>query len=173
MAGELLDAPETIAGAASDAGIDAGDLHRWLADPEVERRLREDMVRARHPSAAALALDHKLASWSGGRRYTCPSYEIAAPDGRRIDVPGFQPLAVYETAIANLAPELRRRADPESVAEVLEWAGRPLATAEVAAVCDREIDDVRADLARVGSFEPVGGDGYWTPAAAVADRLAA
>ena len=41
----------------------------------------------------------------------------------------------------------------------------PVATAEVAAVCDREIADVRAELARVGTFLPVGGDGYWTAAA--------
>ena len=30
------------------------------------------------------------------------------------------------------------------------WAGMPIATAEVAAVCDREVADVRAELARVG-----------------------
>jgi hypothetical protein len=41
----------------------------------------------------------------------------------------------------------------------------PIATAEVAAVCDREIADVRAELARVATFLPVGGDGYWTAAA--------
>ena len=43
--------------------------------------------------------------------------------------------------------------------------GMPVATAEVAAVCDREIADVRADLARFATFLPVGGDGYWTAAA--------
>ena len=31
---------------------------------------------ARNPSQAALAQDDKLASWPGGRRYTCPSYEM-------------------------------------------------------------------------------------------------
>ncbi len=46
---------------------------------------------------------------------------------------------------------------------MLAWAGIPLATAEVAAVCDREIPDVRAELARTARFEPVGGDGYWSP----------
>ena len=54
------------------------------------------------------------------------------------------------------------RADPSSVDEVLAWAEMPLATAEVAAVCHREIPDVRAELARVARFEPVGGDGYWS-----------
>jgi hypothetical protein len=37
----------------------------------------------------------------------------------------------------------------------------PLATAEVAMVCDRDLADVREQLGRVARFEPVGGDGYW------------
>jgi protein-disulfide isomerase-like protein with CxxC motif len=57
--------------------------------------------------------------------------------------------------------ELARSRDPATPAEVLEWAGIPLATAEVAAVCDRSLADVRAKLARSARFEPVGTDGYW------------
>ncbi len=72
----------------------------------------------------------KLANWSGGRRYTCPSYEIVRrSDGVRIAVPGFQPFAVYDVILANLVPGLRRNEPPESVAEVLEWTGTPLAIA--------------------------------------------
>ncbi len=40
----------------------------------------------------------------------------------------------YETAVANLAPELARRPRPANAEEVLAWAGEPLATAEVALV---------------------------------------
>src|SRR4051812_30235043 len=135
MAGELIDEQPAIDAAARDSGIDPHDLARWLADPQVEETLRDDMRRARRPSSASLAQIHKLASTDeGGKRYTCPSFEFTGPDGRRIDVPGFQPVEVYEAAIANLAPELERRPAPESVAEVLEWAGIPLATIEVAAV---------------------------------------
>src|SRR3954469_17388223 len=76
FSGELLDAPETIAGAATDAGIGPAGLDTWTAADEVETALREDMVAARHPIEAARVLDAKLANWSGGRRYTCPSYEI-------------------------------------------------------------------------------------------------
>src|SRR5919199_1539106 len=55
--------------------------------------------------AAARVLDHKLANWSGGRRYTCPSYEIVrVSDGVRISVPGFQPFAVYDVVAPNLLP---------------------------------------------------------------------
>jgi hypothetical protein len=71
-----------------------------------------------------------------------PAFEL---DGRAV--------SLDEVALPDPRPA------PGSVAEVLEWAGTPLATAEVAAVCGR---DVRDELARVARFEPVAGDGYWT-----------
>jgi hypothetical protein len=61
---------------------------------------------------------------------------------------------------------------PQSVEEVLEWAGEPLATAEVAAICEIEHAEARTELARVARQDAVGPDGWWTPAAA-AERLAA
>ena len=42
---------------------------------------------------------------------------------------------------------------------MLAWAGMPLATAEVAAVLDRPIPDVREQLSHTAHFDPVGGDG--------------
>jgi hypothetical protein len=91
---------------------------------------------------------------------------MEADDGRRIDLPGFQPLEAYEVGIANLAPDLVRRSDPGSVEEVLEWAREPLATAEVAAVCGIEVREARAELARAADHVPVGPDGYWSLVAA-------
>src|SRR4051794_11149301 len=165
MAGDLLDEPRTIALAAVEAGIEPDELREWVEDPAVEDELRFDMAAARLPSRAALALDHKLApaaaQWNGGRRYTCPSYEIEGPGGQRFDAPGFQPVEVYEAAIANLAPRLERRSEPESPEDVLEWAGEPLATAEVAAVCGAAIEDVRPDLEQVAHETPVGPESYW------------
>jgi len=163
MAGHLLDAPETLALSASEAGLDPAELEHWAAGPDTAEALRADIAAAQAPSAAALALDHKLADSPGGRRYTCPSYEIARADGTaRLDLPGFQPADAYEVAIANLAPELARRGKPESVEEVLAWAGEPLATAEVAAVCEMKTIKAREALARVARERPVGADGYWT-----------
>jgi hypothetical protein len=129
------------------------------------------MRAARSPSPASRAQDYKLGGPEEERRYTCPSYELLRdadppadwPTARRVDLPGFRPVEAYEAAIANLAPELTRRPDPETAAEVLAWAGVPLATVEVAAVMDREPADVRGELARGARFEPVGVDGYWSP----------
>jgi predicted DsbA family dithiol-disulfide isomerase len=163
FSGELLDADETIDGAATDAGIDPAQLRAWMAGDDVQAALDEDMAAAREPMPAARVLDAKLANWSGGRRYTCPSYEIERlADGVRIAVPGFQPFAVYDVITANLLPGLDRRADPEDVAEVLAWTGTPLASIEVAVVCDIPFEDARERLSRRAVEQPVGFDGFWT-----------
>ena len=173
MAGEMIDEQATIDAAARDAGIEPAALRRWLEDPAVEQTLRDDMRAARRPSSASLAQVHKLASTpDGGARYTCPSFELTGPDGRRADIPGFQPVEVYEAAIANLDPALERRPAPESVEQLLRWAEVPLATVEVAAVVGLEPAEARAELARVADETPVGPDGYWTLRAA-AGRVAA
>jgi 2-hydroxychromene-2-carboxylate isomerase len=167
FAGDLLDDPGTIAGAAAAAGVEPSHLHAWTAEPDVEDELRRDMHDARRPMPAARVLDHKLANWSGGRRYTCPSYEITRLNGGvTISVPGFQPFAAYDVILANLVPGLERRSPPTSVEEVLAWAGEPLATQEVAAVCCIEFDEARQQLGRVAEERHVGADGFWTLRAA-------
>ena len=171
FAGELLDDSDTLELAAEQAGLPVQELAQWAAAPEVEAALQEDMRAARSPSPASHAQDYKLGGPEAERRYTCPSYELLRdidppadwPTARRVDLPGFRPVEAYEAAIDNLAPELTRRPDPETAAEVLAWAGVPLATVEVAAVMDREPADVRGELARGARFEPVGVDGYWSP----------
>jgi hypothetical protein len=174
MAGELIDEPGVIALCAREAGIEPMTLFRAAADdPAVDVALREDMAAARAPSAAALALDHKLAPVGdlGTMRYTCPSYEIERVGGDgwpRFDVPGFQPVEVYEAAIANLAPELERRPAPDSAEEVLAWADEPLAAAEVAAILEVSLDEADAELAAVG-YER---GGWWT-LPAVPEKIAA
>jgi hypothetical protein len=76
-------------------------------------------------------------------------------------VPGFNPVEAYETAIANLAPELERRPKPASVAELLAWADHPLATAEVSLVAQLGLVQTRTALGRVARAEPAGADLYW------------
>jgi predicted DsbA family dithiol-disulfide isomerase len=159
----LLDEPAMLELAAGSAGLDAAELGRWMSDPRVEEALEEDMAAARRPMPAARVLDHKLANWSGGRRYTCPTYEITRlADGVTIVVPGFQPFAAYDVVLANLVPGSERRAGAEDVEEVLAWAPGLLATREVAAVADLELDEAREALGRVATERHVGADGFWT-----------
>lgn len=159
----LLDEPEMIELAASSAGLDHRELQNWMADSRVEEALEADMADARRPMPAARVLDHKLANWSGGRRYTCPTYEITRlSDEVTIVVPGFQPFAVHDVVLANLVPGTERRSDPERVEEVLRWSRGPLATREVAVVADLEPADAREQLGRVAVERHVGSDGFWT-----------
>jgi 2-hydroxychromene-2-carboxylate isomerase len=161
FSGALLDEPETIAASARDAGVD--DLEAALRADGVQQALEEDMALARHPSPAARVLDARLANWSGGRRYTCPSYEITRlSDGVTISVPGFQPFAAYDVVFANLVPGMERRPPADAVADVLAWAGTPLATAEVAEVCCISREEAREALGRVAQERHVGADGFWT-----------
>ena len=132
----------------------------WMREDEVEAALRDDMRAARSPSPASRAQDYKLGGPPEERRYTCPSYELERsapppedwPTASRVDLPGFRPVEAYEAAIANLAPELTRRADPGDADAVLAWAGMPLATVEVAAVADRPVADVREELSPLGAL---------------------
>jgi len=163
MLGGLLDDPDLIAGAARDAGLDPDRLAAWCATEEVTLALGADITAARRPAPAADALDHKLGGPREERRYTAPSYEIVRPeDGVTAVVPGFNPVEAYEVAIANLAPELERRARPASVEELLAWAGEPLATAEVAAVMQIDATEARAALSAVAVPDAAGADFYWT-----------
>lgn len=163
FAGELLDDPATLDGAAAEVGLDAAQLRAWMAEAAVEVALEADRAAAREPIPAARVLDAKLANWSGGRRYTCPSLEIVRRSDRvRIAVPGFQPFAAYDVVLANLVPGSERREPPSSVLEVLEWAGEPLATREVAVVCDIGHDEARERLGRVATERHVGFDGLWS-----------
>jgi predicted DsbA family dithiol-disulfide isomerase len=157
MTGGLLDEPALITTAAAQAGIDAADLGRWVESLDTEAALEADADAARRPVAAAQALDHKLSGPPHERRYSAPTYLI---DGYAI--PGFNPVEVYEAAIANLDPQLPRRPPPHDVAELLTWAPEPLATAEVALVMGIDGDQARRRLQEVGRFEAAGADGYWT-----------
>jgi 2-hydroxychromene-2-carboxylate isomerase len=153
----LLDDPALIAAAAEDAGLNPVVLAERAASAEVAAALEADASAARDPVPPARALDHKLGGPPGERRYTAPSYII---DG--IAIPGFNPVEACETAIANRAPDLPRRPRPAAVEELLDWAGEPLATAEVALVMRLDHDAARAALRPVARFAPAGADGYWT-----------
>ncbi len=156
MDGGLLDDPGLIAAAASDVGLDPDAVASWSASAAVEDALQEDVRRSRAPSAKARALDHKLGGPPEERRYSAPSYVL----GGEVFIAGYNPVEAYEAALANLDPTLKRRGRPASVAELLAaFADEPLATAEIAAIMER---DVRTELGRTARPIPAGADFYWS-----------
>lgn len=163
--GALIDEPEVIAAAAREAGIDPEELTAWMERPETHERLTADRAIARDPAPAAVALHHKLAPFGDGYRYTCPSYRVTRlSDGLTFDSPGFQPPETYDVNIANLAPELARRALAETAEEALRWAGEPLATQEVAFLRGIRREQARQELSEAAAVSetPVGTDSYWS-----------
>ena len=162
--GRPLDDPGTISEAASEVGIGTDALEAWMADEKVEAALREDMAATRAPAPEALALSHRLSKSDGGWRYSTGSAVFERGE-RRVVMPGFQPFAVYEVAVANVAPDLERRPSPQSVEEVLSWASYPLATAEVAELRGVGLEEARKELDGAGAeLDPAAGDGYWSAA---------
>jgi len=160
--GQPLDELDTIHGAGVDAGVAPATLDAWLADEQVESALRKDMAASRAPLPEALALAHRLSRSNGGLRYSTASAVFERGD-RRVVMPGFQPFAVYEVAVANVGPEIERRPPPETVEEILSWARYPLATAEVAELRGIGIDQAREELPRAGAkLAAAAGDGYWS-----------
>jgi hypothetical protein len=160
----FLDDPQLIAAAAGDAGLDGAEVLRWSDGDDVSSTYADQTGRARHPSPEALAQDDRLAGWSGGRRYTCPSLEVRREaDGVSMSAPGFQPWQAYELLFGNLLPNAERRPDADTVSEVLDWAPYPLATAEVAQLRGISRDQAREELVAAGATEhPMGSDAFWT-----------
>jgi predicted DsbA family dithiol-disulfide isomerase len=162
--GRRLDDADTIHEAASEVGLAADAIEAWMTDEKVEAALREDMAATRAPVPEALALAHRLSRSDGGLRYSTGSAVFERGE-RQVVMPGFQPFAVYEVAVANVAPDLERRPSPQSVDELLSWASYPLATAEVAELLGVGLEEAREQLQDAGAeLHPAAGDGYWSAA---------
>ena len=96
-----------------------------------------------------------------------------ALDGRRLVAGGWQPLAAYDVCVANLAPEIERRPQPEDVAEALAPYPAGLTTFEAATVMAAANDEPDApgterallELVAEGRARrtPLGDDAVWTP----------
>ena len=110
----------------------------------------------------ALALAHRLSRSDGRLRYSTASAVFEHGD-HRVVMPGFQPFAVYEVAVANVAPALERQPAPGTVDEVLSWAPYPLATAEIAELRGISLDQAQDELRQAGAkLSEAAGDGYWS-----------
>lgn len=159
-------------------GLDAEAVVEAIEDPAVLDAYAADRERARSAADTPTHVQNRHSESDGPVRYTAPSVRFEHPDGRTIEVGGFQPFEAYDTALANLDPMLERRPAPDDVVEAVGFR-HGLTTAEVAAIM-RPSDLVDADLvateraliaaADEGRLlcDPAGSDALWRPAAAVA-----
>jgi len=172
----LLDEADAFAEVAAGVpGLDAERLIRDLRDPSVEEAYQADHAEARSAAGIgdpAIAQD-RAALFDGGARFTAPSL-VFRHEGATLVAGGFQPFEAYDVCVANLAPHLPRRSQPEP-AELLAEYPQGLTTAEVAQVC-RERNDppdvpgTQAELTRLAQDggirrTPIGDDqDLWLPA---------
>jgi protein-disulfide isomerase-like protein with CxxC motif len=164
-------------------GLDAAAVVARIDDPEIVAIYEEDKARTRSAEGRPTHVQNRHSSSDGPVRYTAPSLIFDMPDGRWLEVGGFQPFESYDNALANLDPTLERRPTPERAADAVLAYPIGLTTAEVASIMrpsDLEDPDQHAAerelIAAVDDGElvmqPMGTDALWRPAV-TRERLAA
>jgi protein-disulfide isomerase-like protein with CxxC motif len=160
-------------------GLDAAAVVGRIDDPEIVAIYEDDKARTRSAEGRPTHVQNRHANSDGAVRYTAPTVIFEMPDGRWLEVGGFQPFESYDNALANLDPKLERRGAPERAAEAVLAYPIGLTTAEVAAIMrrsdleDPDLPKAEAELiAAVDDGElvciPAGTDALWRPASAVA-----
>jgi 2-hydroxychromene-2-carboxylate isomerase len=170
----LMDTDEGIAAMAETvAGLDVARLIAEIDDPAVEEAYRRDWAETRtadengRPGVA----QGKTANTDGAERFTAPSIVFRRGD-RELAAVGWQSLDAYDVCVANLAPELPRRATP-TPAELLPHFPHGLTTQEVAVACTADLKEVDREstlrdlvtLVAEGAARrrDVGDDALWIP----------
>jgi hypothetical protein len=171
----LFDDDEQMRSVLSEVdGVDAARIVELIDAPEVLEEYERDKAMTRQAEGSPTDLQGKARNSDGVVRYTAPSVVFEAPDGRRLEAGGFQPVEAYDVLIANLDPTLERQPPPPDPAPLLERFPYGLTTAEVAALMtdgndapDRAGAEA-ALLALVGEGRAVrtalGDDALWTQA---------
>ncbi len=178
----LLDDDDALRLALEDVdGLDAAAIVGRIDDPEIVAIYDEDKARTRSAEGRPTHVQNRHSESDGPVRYTAPTVIFEMPDGRWLEVGGFQPFESYDTALANLDPTLERRPAPERAADAVLAFPIGLTTAEVAAIMrgsDTSPEDIpgaeRELIAAVDDGEligiPAGTDALWRPSSAFAAK---
>ena len=158
-----------------------GELRRRVVaridDPEIVAIYEEDKARTRSAEGRPTHVQNRHSDSDGPVRYTAPTVIFEMPDGRWLEVGGFQPFESYDNALANLDPRLERRPTPERAADAVLAYPIGLTTAEVASIMrgsDLEDADLpAAERELIGAVDDgelvriaAGTDALWVPATA-------
>jgi protein-disulfide isomerase-like protein with CxxC motif len=175
----LLDDDDDLRGALEQVdGLDAAAVVARIDDPAIVAVYEEDKARTRSAEGRPTHVQNRHSSSDGPVRYTAPSVIFEMPDGRWLEVGGFQPFESYDNALANLDPTLERRPTPERAADAVLTYPIGLTTAEVASIMRpsdlEDADQHAAERELIGAvddgelvMEPMGSDALWRPASPV------
>jgi hypothetical protein len=169
----LFDDDELMRSVLGDVdGVDAAQIVSMIDSPEVLEEYERDKAQTRQAAGSPTELQGKARNSDGLVRYTAPSVVFEAPDGRRLEAGGFQPVEAYDVLVANLDPTLERQPPPADPGPLLERFTAGLTTQEVAALMtagndapDRAAAET-ALLVLAGEGRamrtPLGDDALWT-----------
>jgi protein-disulfide isomerase-like protein with CxxC motif len=170
---ELLDDDEALWRAlATVEGLDEQSVVGRIDDPAIVVAYEADKQRARSATGTPTHVQNRHSESDGPVRYTAPSVRFEHPDGRTVEVGGFQPFEAYDTALANLDPSLERRPSPTNAAEAVFEYPVGLTTAEAASIMRpsdlEEVDLGAAERELIAAAdeavlvcEPAGSDALW------------
>ena len=109
----LLDDDEALRGALETVdGLDAAAVVARIDDPAIVAIYEEDKARTRSAEGRPTHVQNRHSDSDGPVRYTAPTVIFEMPDGRWLEVGGFQPFESYDNALANLDPGAGAPADP-------------------------------------------------------------
>ncbi|MGK2931693.1 MAG: DsbA family oxidoreductase, partial [Solirubrobacterales bacterium] len=130
----LIDDDEQLRAVLSSVeDLEADRIIDSLDTPEVQGAWRADWSEARTAEGGPTHAQGKHAETPDGIRYTAPS--IVFQSGSQLhETGGLQPVEVYDAAIANLNPGLKRHDPPESPLEALVLYPGGLSTQEIAQI---------------------------------------
>jgi predicted DsbA family dithiol-disulfide isomerase len=182
----LLDDDAALEGAlAVVSGLDAAAAVAAIDSDAVRDEYEADRARARTAEGTPAEAQGKTAQTDGPVRYTAPSLVLEDGD-RRLIAGGWQTLEAYDVCVANLRPDLPRRAAPASPLELLLETPYALTTAEVAETMrqgndTRDVEAAREALIGLAAeglvvAEGLGDDALWAaaqPATGSASRRSA
>jgi hypothetical protein len=168
----LLDDPDAVSRVAAAAtGLDPAAVREAIDEPAVAEAYARDRAEARSAAGTPAELQGKTARTDGPERFTAPSV-IFERDGTRLVAGGWQPLAAYDVLVANLGPDLSRRAPAAGAGELVAAYPDGLTTQEAAVLLARGNDApdraaaelLLLELAAEGGAERVGvgDDAVWT-----------
>jgi protein-disulfide isomerase-like protein with CxxC motif len=170
----LLDEDEDLRWALAQVpGLDADAVVAQIDDPRTLEEYEEDRAATRSAEGTPTHVQNRHSESDGPVRYTAPSIVFRHPDGRSLEVGGFQAFESYDTALANLDSSLERRPVPDDPAEAVLSYEHGMTTAEVASIMRGELEDpdlpaterqliAAVDEGRI-DCRGAGGDALWLP----------
>lgn len=152
----LLDDDDAVREALADVpGLDAAAIVAAIDDEAVVVDYSDDWAASRQAEGGPAEAQGKTTDTDGAVRYTAPTVVF----GEGVVAGGFQPYAVYDALLANIAPDLERRRAAGDPIEAVRAFPDGITTAEVASVMTEGAGEPDLSAAEDALIEAVASQG--------------